>query len=80
MGFVTGVSGTFTISATSLEYMLETDIILEDLKTGILQDLHDNPEYIFTGMPGDNPNRFLVHFFYVPTGIDNPVSEEKIPE
>ncbi len=45
------------------------DVILEDLKTGITQDLKEENTYSFTGSKEDSPERFLIHFAYSPDGI-----------
>ncbi len=75
MGFMANTAGTYKITAASMECLPETDIILEDIQTGILHDLHNNPEYSFAATPQDDADRFLVHFFYLPTAIGNPDAE-----
>ncbi|RLD90169.1 MAG: hypothetical protein DRJ09_05020, partial [Bacteroidetes bacterium] len=80
MAFKASTAATHKIIAESLEYLPETDIILEDLKTGILHDLHNNPEYSFAATPQDDADRFLVHFFYLPTAIGNPDDERSNSE
>lgn len=72
MDFIAHTEGIYKISAASFEHLPETDVTLEDLKTGIFQKLNDNPEYSFTGTPEDDPDRFLVHFYNLSFGIDNP--------
>jgi hypothetical protein len=71
MGFKCGVSGDFMIGAHYLESFREgTTVILEDLKEEKLQELNSNPEYYFSYVTGEDPNRFLLHFFnpFVGTG------------
>jgi len=80
MSFIASTEEIYKISASSLEYLPETDVTLEDLKTGIFQKLNDNPEYSFTGTPEDDPERFLVHFYNLPIGIDYPNINENNKE
>ena len=80
MGFIASTEGTYKISAASLEYLPETDVTLEDLKTGIFHKLNNNPEYSFTGTPEDDPERFLVHFHNLSFGIDYPNINENNKE
>lgn len=51
-------------------------VFLTDLKTNQEHNLSDNPVYSFVSEPGDDPNRFLLHFSAV--GIDNPALESLI--
>ncbi len=55
-------SGNYTITATELESFFEEIIILEDILLGTTTDLNENPIYIFTANPEDDPNRFIIHF------------------
>lgn len=41
---------------------IATTLYLADLKTNYTQNLTLTPEYTFTYEPGDDPNRFLLHF------------------
>ncbi len=51
----------------------EVDIILEDLKTGDIQDMKADTAYVFTGATYHSNDRFLLHFNPVITNIiDNP--------
>lgn len=74
MGFLPGTAGSFTITAENIgSFSSETVINLEDQATNTLQDLTNNPVYTFSAGPGDNANRFMLHFF-APIGIDEPES------
>lgn len=54
----------------------DIDVVLEDTKTGTLQNINENNVYEFTGSKADNPARFLLHFSRNITGInDNNHSE-----
>lgn len=54
-----------------------TDVILEDIQTGITQNLFEQPSYDFSGSIADNPNRFLLHFnFYGTVHSEEMESEE----
>ena len=56
-------SGTFTLNASEFENLAaQTGIYLEDLKTGVVTDLIENPNYQFTATAGDDINRFALHF------------------
>jgi hypothetical protein len=58
------LSGTFNLTATKLEtFRSGTGIMLEDKKTGKTQDLMSNPAYEFSYNTGDDPGRFLLHFY-----------------
>jgi hypothetical protein len=71
LGFECEIPSTFTIEASGMDgFDVNTEFYLEDLKDGIIQDIGDNPDYVFTGDPGDNPERFILHF-----GNPNAVSE-----
>lgn len=63
MGFVAGTNATYTFKATNLANISFTHpIILEDTKTGVSQNLFQNPTYQFTATTSDNANRFKLHF------------------
>jgi hypothetical protein len=63
LGFECDVQGMFTIEASEIEGFEESiAIYLEDLKTGTIQNLNDNPVYEFAHEVGDDPNRFILHF------------------
>jgi len=55
----------------NLESLPDAKVLLEDLQTGIVQDLNENPEYIFEGQQNDDPNRFTLYFNPTPTTINN---------
>ena len=66
MNFKAGVNSTFHILAEGIEsFYLDSDIYLEDLKTGNMINLRDQSMYTFTGNPTDNNARFMLHFFGV---------------
>jgi len=70
LGFECDVPAMFLIEASELEsFEGSTTIYLEDLKTGTIQNLIENPAYEFSHDVGNNPNRFLLHFGN-PNGID----------
>jgi len=52
----------YVISTSRLESLTTEIVWLEDLKTGKTIDLRAVGEYEFSAEPGDNPNRFIVHF------------------
>ena len=76
LSFIAGKDGEQTFTA-HLENFGSTAVILEDLSNGTIQDLGNNPVYVFEASPSDNPNRFKVHFYANPNGIgDSNLSEE----
>ena len=71
MNLQPGITGEHTLSI-NLDSLPDTKVILEDLFTGTMHNFNDNPFYTFNASKGDNPARFLLHFSYGPTGIENP--------
>ena len=70
LGFHIGMVTTDTLVASNLESFLPGIVIwLEDKKTSIWVTLTQTPEYIFTSLPNDNPDRFLLHFSNPYTGL-----------
>jgi hypothetical protein len=53
-------------------------VLLEDVFTGNIQDLVNNPVYTFTSRVGDERDRFLLHFSKTVTGIENQESNNNI--
>jgi len=54
------------------------NVSLEDKKTGSTTDLHNNPEYIFTSVPTDDPDRFVLHFTDLRVGVEEWKEESDI--
>ncbi|MEI6766445.1 MAG: T9SS type A sorting domain-containing protein [Bacteroidota bacterium] len=73
VAFMPAHNGNYIIRASDYQSLgAQTSIYLEDLKTGVLSDLLDNPVYSFTGVVGDDVNRFVLHFgFPVITSVEN---------
>jgi autotransporter-associated beta strand protein len=63
--------GVYTISADLSN--LPATAYLNDLKTGTVHNLSQNPAYTFTAAEGDAPNRFKLTFGSV--GIEQPVAQ-----
>ncbi len=73
IGFKAGMNGEQTLTA-NLEYLPETTVLLEDLVTGDVQDLVENPVYEFNATVDDEPERFILYFNQTITGNeDKPV-------
>ena len=70
VGYKAGVDGTQWIEG-NLENLPETEVLLEDIVTGDMQNLADNPVYKFEANVNDDPLRFIVHFNPVITGIED---------
>jgi hypothetical protein len=63
MGLISGTAGSYTITAHDLNtFDMASQIFLEDLQQGVIQNLFTDPVYTFTADPNDNPARFLLHF------------------
>ena len=63
MGLFPGTAGTYVITAQDLNtFDMASQIYLEDLQQGVIQNLFTDPIYTFTADPNDNENRFLLHF------------------
>jgi hypothetical protein len=74
VGFnVTGnLSGEYTMTAGGMEsFQAGTRITLEDKKTSTSQVMSDNPVYTFSYSEGDNPDRFMLHFYNPCFGVDD---------
>jgi hypothetical protein len=70
VGIKAGISTSYTLQVTGTEsFFYAKNIMLEDLKTGAVQDLKTNPSYTFTATPGDAPERFHLRFSG-PYGVD----------
>jgi hypothetical protein len=70
-GFVKNAASEYTLE---LSRSITGEILsLEDLKTGVIQNLTENPVYAFTSAEGDDPNRFVLHFLD-PTGVKPGIS------
>jgi hypothetical protein len=59
VGIRVGTEGIYTIDATEINDL--NNVVLEDTKTGTLTDLK-NSNYSFGFVPGENEERFLLHF------------------
>jgi len=55
-------NGTSFVIETLFTDNFPNSVYLKDLKTGIDQNLIQDPVYNFTSVEGDNPARFLLHF------------------
>ncbi len=78
LGLKVGLSGTYTITASSLEtFAPGSEFFLEDILASKIQDLSTNPVYSFTASPGDAAHRFNLHFATVGY-TDNNLSNIKI--
>jgi hypothetical protein len=78
VNFIKGISSNYTMNATGIEsFTSGVTVLLEDLKTGTIQDLIQNQIYPFTSVTGDNPSRFKLHF-NGPVSIDDKTSEGSV--
>ncbi len=63
------VDGEYTMTLSQLENLPNMAISLEDLQTGTIHNLVNNPVYTFRASSGDDTGRFLLHFSSSPSGI-----------
>lgn len=66
--FKAGMNGIYFIETANSAFVHE--VVLEDLKTGILHEFKQNQVYSFTANTNDDPNRFVLHFKALGTGND----------
>ena len=63
IGIKAGVAASYTLDVTGVtNFFIAKSIILEDLKTGTTRDLKNNPSFTFSANPGDDVERFHLHF------------------
>ncbi len=74
LGLEVGAAAEYMISVKENTFWETVQIYLEDLETGVITDLKTTPEYTFTSSPGDEANRFILHFNGV-TGIEDQAQE-----
>ena len=65
-----GVEGVYELLAEELIGFSGLPVYLEDLQTGKIVNLKQNPNYKCFVSPDDSPNRFLLHFSDVEAPID----------
>lgn len=70
------IDGDYTLALSQLDQLPKANITLEDLKTGTVQNLNDNPIYTFNANAGDVANRFLLHFELTSVGIEDDMQDE----
>ncbi len=75
MGFIPGVEGDQLIVASMINDFDDVEIILEDKKTGNLQDIKVNSVYQFNSESEDDPSRFILHFNPVITSEEDDLEE-----
>lgn len=70
LGLKAGEEATYTLSFTGMESIdATTALYLDDLKTGLSQNLRSKPDYEFTAAPGDDASRFKLRFGNAGTNI-----------
>jgi len=63
IGFQSPEEGEYSIRITEFSnFDQDVTLYLEDLKNDKMHNVSDNPEYVFSSIPADDPNRFLLHF------------------
>ncbi len=76
----TGVTSEYTITANDIaSFSLCGKVLLDDLKTGLTQNLKADPVYTFSAAAGDDPARFLLRFDEMTgTGAPGPAGSLKV--
>ena len=70
LSFVPGEDGEHILNATLFD-LAGTKVELQDLKTGVFQNLETHPVYTFNSSKSDDPARFVVHFNRSVQGIND---------
>ncbi len=78
LDFKAGENGTQTLVAKDLDLLTDITVTLEDLKTGTLQILNDNPVYAFNAVTYQSPDRFLLHFNRAVNGINETATKKNV--
>jgi hypothetical protein len=77
--FAKGLSGAYQIDAEGLNSFSEgTKILLRDILLNVTTDLTVQPFYYFTSLPGDDPERFIIHFSNHTGLIETPISNNTL--
>ncbi len=71
LDFMAREAGEYILILKDEKFMEDVDILLEDLKLNIIQDMHKNNTYGFMAQTYGNPDRFLLHFKYKVAGIED---------
>ena len=69
--FKANENGEQTIRIIDLEQIPNVTAVLEDTRTGILQNLNKKPEYTFNAVTYQNPERFILHLNRSANSIDD---------
>ena len=77
VGYKVGVNGEQILEA-NLEKLPETEVFLEDLVSGDLQSLVEQPRYVFDASIGDDADRFILHFNPLTIGIGDTENENLV--
>jgi len=77
--FKANENGEQTIVATDLDLVPNVEVVLEDTKLDLLQNLNKKPVYTFNAVTYANPARFVLHLNRSVNGIDdNKASDIKV--
>jgi PKD repeat protein len=71
LNFKAREAGEHILGLKDEKFMEDVDILLEDLKLNVIQDMHQENTYSFSAQTYENPDRFLLHFRHKVTGIDD---------
>ncbi len=72
MNLEPGMTGKHILAA-NLDSLENVKVTLEDIKTGSFHVFNDESTYEFNALENDDPGRFLIHFNYDPTGINEEI-------
>lgn len=65
------VDGDYTLEVSQLDNLPDLTVLLEDIKTGVTQNLSKQPIYSFSGDHGDNEHRFNITFTSSPSSVND---------
>ncbi|MEI6696872.1 MAG: T9SS type A sorting domain-containing protein [Bacteroidota bacterium] len=80
MNIKLGVPGIVSLTASETNsFDANISIKLEDILSGTIQDLRQNPVYAFSASANENANRFVLHFALAPNSINElPINNTSI--
>ncbi len=76
LGLKVGVDTEYKIKVSNLQsFEMPISVFIEDLQTGEMVDVSAEDFYSFSAAPGDDADRFLLHFMAI-TDVDQPVAND----
>jgi hypothetical protein len=77
--FFTGINGVNVLTASQMSsFGPAITIFLEDKKLNLMQNLREDPQYVFNYDTTDDPNRFVLHFSDPFSGTGNQQADQRV--